>query len=296
MEVIRVLTYAPLQMDTVAALEQRLQANRREQEELRGELAEREREEGDLVAQLAAAAAAAGPSQSAAPRPLPPARDWAGAFEWDGQVDQLLEQRFGHREFRPLQREVLNATLSGEDCFAVLPTGAGKTLLFQLPAFMRPGLTLVISPLVSLMEDQIARLETLGLPAALLAAELTDRARSTQIQNDAANPAVSGLRLLYVTPERVAKSKLLMSRLQKAYQSGQLARIAVDEAHCCSAQGHDFRPDFLQLGSLRANFPETPILALTATASVAVGADVETILQMGQPAPGGRVARFRGHL
>ncbi|KAL1510601.1 hypothetical protein AB1Y20_006902 [Prymnesium parvum] len=264
----------------------RLAANRREQRELRAE-------EAQLLAQIAAAeddaARAAEAASLAAAPPRPPATDWGGSFEWDGAVCAALASPFGHAAFRPLQREVVNATLASEDVFAVLPTGAGKSLLYHLPGVVRPGLTLVVSPLVSLMEDQVHKLLGLGVRAALLAADATDRAQAAAIQNAAADPAASGLRFLYVTPERIAKSKLLMSRLQKCHVSGQLARVAIDEAHCCSAQGHDFRPDFLALGSLRDNFPSAPILALTATASDAVRADVQAILQMR------RVVCFRGH-
>ena len=275
-----------------AMLRARLDANRREQAELRAE-------ERDLLTAIAVAVEAESAAVEAAAVAADPscagAYDWSGHFDWDESVDRLLLSPFGHSSFRPLQREVVNATLSKEDVFAVLPTGAGKSLLYQLPGLTNPGLTLVVSPLVSLMEDQVQKLIQTGIRAALLASESTKGAEATALQNEAADPASSGLRFLYVTPERIAKSKMLMSKLQKCYTSGQLARVAVDEAHCCSAQGHDFRPDFLSLGSLRDTFPSTPILALTATASDAVRADVQEILHMGRPLPGGRVSAFRGH-
>ena len=140
------------------------------------------------------------------------------------------------------------------------------------------GLTVVVSPLVALMTDQVASLKAKGVHAALLAADAVSREETSLIQQQAADPRATGLRFLYVTPERVAKSKMLISRLQKAYLAGGLSRIAIDEAHCAAVQGHDFRPDYLSLGTLRASFPSVPILALTATASDAVRADVERTL------------------
>ena len=266
-----------------------LESNLQEQQPLYSQLQELQGQEKQLRRRLAEAEQAekAAPSSGAGS-----SDDWSSDFPWDATVDSTLSARFGHRTFRPLQREVINATLSGRDCFTILPTGAGKSLLFQLPGMVaESGLTVVVSPLVALMTDQLASLKAKGVHAALLAADVTSREETTLIQQHAADPKGSGLRFLYVTPERVAKSKMLISRLQKAYLAGGLSRIAVDEAHCAAAQGHDFRPDYLSLGILRASFPSVPILALTATASDAVRADVERSLGL-DPA---RVVRFRGH-
>ena len=267
------------------ALQAALDANLESQAEMLSTLRRLRADEADLRALLDTMPASSATSL--------PDTDWAGAsFEWDQRLQEALLKRFGHSSFRPLQREVMNATLSDRDVFAVLQTGSGKSLLFQLPGLLRPsGLTVVISPLVSLMVDQVASLERLGIRSSLLAAELTDRQASTQIHHDIADPSVSGLRFLYVTPERIAKSKMLLSRLQKAYEAGHLLRFAIDEAHCAAAQGHDFRPDYLSLGTLRSSFPNVPILCLTATASEAVRADVERTLQM----DAATTVRFRGH-
>ena len=272
-------------MSSAHHIRQQLESNLQEQQPLYSQLQELQGQEKQLRRRLADAEQAekAAPSSS---------DDWSSEFPWDATVDSTLSARFGHRTFRPLQREVINATLSGRDCFAILPTGAGKSLLFQLPGMVaESGLTVVVSPLVALMTDQLASLKAKGVRAALLAADVTSREETTLIQQQAADPKGTGLRFLYVTPERVAKSKMLISRLQKAYLAGGLSRIAVDEAHCAAAQGHDFRPDYLSLGILRASFPSVPILALTATASDAVRADVERSLGL-DPA---RVVRFRGH-
>lgn len=275
-----------------ASLEVRLAANLREQALLRDEEVELRRQIARAAPHAAAEsdAAAAIADVGGAPPARPPT-DWAGSFEWDGRVRELMAARFGHTSFRPLQREVINACLSSRDVFAVLPTGAGKSLTFMLPALLRPsGLTLVVSPLVSLMQDQVGRLRRMGLSAELLAEGAVDKATSSRALAATAEPAASGLRFLYVTPERVAKSKLLLSKLQKCYGAGGLDRVVVDEAHCCAAQGHDFRPDYLGLGTLRASFPRTPILALTATASDSVVADVRVTLHMGPT-----LTVFRGH-
>ena len=170
-----------------------------------------------MQVEIAATSAAAAPSA-----PTTSSTDWAGRFEWDGRVAELLSTRFGHPGgFRPLQREVINATLSQRDAFAVLPTGSGKSLLFQLPGLLaESGLTVVVSPLVSLMTDQVQGLTARGVHAALLAADVTDRTQSTEIHRLIESPSSSALRFLYVTPERIAKSKLLLAKLQKGDSPG----------------------------------------------------------------------------
>ena len=263
-----------------------LATNRREQAALQRQLAELQDQEQALLARLAERARKRAPPPQAAEAP----DHWSKAFEWDEALRSLVRERFGHAGFRPLQREVINACLSGLDTFAVLPTGAGKSLCFMAPGLLRPGLTVVVSPLVSLMQDQVDRLHTIGVHAALLAADLTDRAEATRIQSEAADPMSSGLKFLYVTPERVAKSKQLLSKLQKCYLASQLSRFCIDEAHCCAAHGHDFRPDYLSLGVLRDSFPQVPILALTATASEQVRHSVQATLQMTA-----QTRVFRGH-
>jgi len=220
-----------------AGVERRLGANLREQALLRDEEAELRRQlarAAEAVAAAADAEAEAGAAPGGGPSgPAAAATDWAGAFEWDERVREVLSSSFGHDGFRPLQREVINACLSSRDVFAVLPTGAGKSLLFMLPALLQTsGVTLVVSPLVSLMQDQVNRLRRLGLSAELLAEGAVDKATTTRALAAAAEPAASGLRFLYVTPERVAKSKLLLSKLQKAYAAGQLQRVVVGESIC----------------------------------------------------------------
>lgn len=202
-------------------------------------------------------------------------------FPWSEEVEHHLKDSFRLSSFRALQLRTINLTMEGRDLFLVMPTGGGKSLCYQLPALCSTGFTLVITPLVSLMEDQIMFLKSLDVPAVMLnASSSKEHAKAVMAgMTDAASP----FKLLYVTPEKVAKSKLLMSRLQKAHGAGLLARIAVDEVHCCSQWGHDFRPDYKLLGILKRQFPKVPLLGLTATATSSVLKDCEKILCVQQP-------------
>lgn len=186
-------------------------------------------------------------------------------FPWSKSLKEKLSSVFGIKEFRSQQLETINVTMSKVDVILVAPTGGGKSLCFQLPAVCDTGLTLVVSPLISLMgslsnfivifqdilinfiaEDQLYSLRKRGIPAELLSAatEAETANRVHKFLNDSGYS--SQLKLLYVTPERMAKSKRLMSALQKSYQNKKLERIAIDEVHCCSIMGHDFRPVWLE--------------------------------------------------
>ncbi|KAJ8648341.1 hypothetical protein MRB53_001364 [Persea americana] len=197
----------------------------------------------------------------------------------DGLVN-LLRQHFGHSEFRGKQLEAIEAVLSGRDCFCLMPTGGGKSMCYQIPALAKSGIVLVISPLIALMENQVATLKEKGITAEYLS--------STQIPHvkekiygelDSGKPS---LRLLYVTPELVATAGF-MSKITKLYTRGLLNLIAVDEAHCVSTWGHDFRPSYRKLSSLRNHLPDVPILALTATAVPKVQKDVIESLCLQNP-------------
>ncbi|KAM4036580.1 LOW QUALITY PROTEIN: ATP-dependent DNA helicase Q1 [Anomaloglossus baeobatrachus] len=198
------------------------------------------------------------------------AEDWNRQdFSWSQNVMETLQKPF-HLDSFPLQLESINATMA-EDVFLIMPTGGGKSL----PAMCSTGFTLVICPLVSLMEDQLMVLERLGVSSTSVnAASSKDHVKWVHREMIDRN---SQLKLLYVTPEKIAKSKLFMSRLEKAYQGGRLARIAIDEVHCCS-QWHDFRPDYKTLGILKRQFPNAPLIGLTATATSHVLKDALKIL------------------
>jgi ATP-dependent DNA helicase RecQ len=189
------------------------------------------------------------------------------------KLRQRLKDTFGYSTFRPGQENVIRTVLAGQDCLAVMPTGAGKSLLYQLPARILGGTTLVISPLIALMKDQVDALVDGGLRATFLNSSLTAESRRERIQ---------GLHrgeyeLVYAAPEGIEQSVgPLLEHLD-------LKLIAVDEAHCISHWGHDFRPSYRNLAGLKGRFGSLPVLALTATATEAVGLDIIDQLGMKDP-------------
>ncbi|PIM99694.1 ATP-dependent DNA helicase [Handroanthus impetiginosus] len=193
-------------------------------------------------------------------------------FAWTKELEANNKKVFGNHSFRPNQREVINATMSGCDVFVLMPTGGGKSLTYQLPALICPGITLVISPLVSLIQDQIMHLLQANIPAAYLSANM-EWIEQQEILREL-NSDYCKYKLLYVTPEKVAKSDVLLRQLESLHARESLARIVIDEAHCVSQWGHDFRPDYQGLGILKKKFPTVPVLALTATATISVKEDV----------------------
>lgn len=193
-------------------------------------------------------------------------------------LEQALREHFGWEAFRPGQRPVVEAVLQGRDCLAVLPTGAGKSLCYQLPALVRDGLVLVISPLVALMEDQVQHLQRRGIPAACLHRGLDPQRR----QDLLARLRDRRLRLLYLAPERL-QVEATRQLLEEVIDQGRLVAVAIDEAHCISAWGHDFRPDYRRLGQLRRLCPGVPLVALSATAAPRVRADLIRLLELRRP-------------
>lgn len=204
-------------------------------------------------------------------------RDWEKTeFPWSKKLIEVRSSVFGINAFRPLQLQTMNATLSGKDCILIMPTGGGKSLCFQLPALISKGITLVVSPLVSLMEDQVMALERIKVKAFLLNAS-SSKEHVKYVQDNMTNTQCP-FKMLYVTPEKLAKSKRFMAKLEKMYEAGLFSRLVIDEVHCCSQWGHDFRPDYKFLGVMRRQFPGVPILGLTATATSSVLQDVKKIL------------------
>ena len=187
----------------------------------------------------------------------------------------LLKQYFGFATFRPLQEEIIRDALAGKDVLALLPTGGGKSLCFQLPALARDGLTVVVSPLIALMKDQVDALTASGVPATFLNSSLKadeSRARLRGLHN-------GEFRLLYAAPER-----LMLSGMLDDLQRWRVNLFAIDEAHCISEWGHDFRPEYRQIAQLRERFPQVPFMALTATATERVREDIAEQLKLREPA------------
>ncbi|XP_077565999.1 ATP-dependent DNA helicase Q1 isoform X5 [Stigmatopora nigra] len=202
-------------------------------------------------------------------------------FAWSKHLKRQLKASFHLSEFRPLQMRAINLTLSGKDLFLVMPTGRGKSLCYQLPAICSEGFTLVVTPLVSLMEDQIMYLRSINVAAVMLNASSSKEHSKSVLAGMIDNK--DPFKLLYVTPEKIAKSKMFMSRLEKANNANLLSRIAVDEVHCCSQWGHDFRPDYKLLGILKRQFPKVPMIGLTATATGSLLEDCGKILCIQKP-------------
>ncbi len=190
------------------------------------------------------------------------------------RLQAVIRQYWGFDAFLPLQLEAMQSVMENQDSVVVLPTGGGKSLCFQAPAMCSTGLALVVSPLISLMKDQVDTLRNIGVPAAYVNSTL-----SYQERRDVAESIRSGrTRLLYIAPER-----LLADRTLAFLQSQQLSLIAIDEAHCISAWGHDFRPEYRGLSVLRERFSEVGIHAYTATATPRVRADIAAQLSLQQP-------------
>ncbi len=183
-----------------------------------------------------------------------------------------LKEYFGYEKFRPLQEKIITSVLDGNDNLVIMPTGGGKSICFQLPALLLEGITLVVSPLIALMKDQVDGLNANGIPSAYLNSSQTNEENFEII-----NQLKSGnVKLLYLAPESLTIVETLLQEIQ-------ISLIAIDEAHCISSWGHDFRPAYTQLGFLKKRLPDTPIIALTATADKATREDIALQLNLNNP-------------
>ena len=271
---------------------------------------------GSVSASSAAGGVAAAPAavQAAPPPPpppataatVPPAQEWAISRQYSlaqGVWARLRKEnfaRFGHRGLRGQQPSVMAVALAGKDVFVLMPTGGGKSLCYQLPAVVTGGLTVVVSPLLSLIHDQVAHLRAISVAVQHLSSEQDDGERRLvmdmlwdmatgqaapgqrplYLAEPSKPPAVEPVNLLYVTPEKVNQSPAFQRLLAALYDVGKLSRFVIDEAHCISQWGHAFRPDYMALGKLKTAFPAVPLMALTATATHSVVHDVVSNLGM----------------
>lgn len=212
-------------------------------------------------------------------------------------LGESLAKVFGHKAYRSgMQKKAVEAVAQcGQDVFVSMPTGAGKSLCFQLPAVVTPkdSVTVVVSPLIALMADQLQKLKTLGIRAETINSTMSSLERQ-RVRRDLMSMRPD-TRLLYVTPEQVASEKF-QAVLGALYKIGKLARFVVDEAHCVSEWGHDFRPDYLKLGRVRDMFPDVPMVAATATASAKVFDDILVQLRLRQPVAIFKTSSFRANL
>jgi ATP-dependent DNA helicase RecQ len=187
-------------------------------------------------------------------------------------LHEALKENFGFEKFRPNQENIINTILSGHDTLAIMPTGGGKSICFQLPALLFPGITIVISPLIALMKDQVDSLKANGIEACFINSSQSSEEQQLHIQNLKDNK----VKMVYVAPES-------LSYLENAFSQITISLIAIDEAHCISSWGHDFRPAYTNLGYLKNRFPSTPVLALTATADKATRKDISKQLNLINP-------------
>lgn len=187
--------------------------------------------------------------------------------------EYLLKKYFGYDAFRPMQFEVIQAVLNQKDSLVLMPTGGGKSVCYQIPAMMLSGLTLVISPLISLMKDQVDTLNANGIPAAYLNSSLSMDEEGAILRNC----SVGNVKLLYIAPER------LISGFEYLMASMNIQLVAIDEAHCISSWGHDFRPEYTQMSIIKEKFPHIPLIALTATADKLTRKDIVSQLNLQNP-------------
>jgi ATP-dependent DNA helicase RecQ len=187
---------------------------------------------------------------------------------------EILQKNWGYRNFKDPQQAIIESVLEDKDTLAILPTGGGKSICYQVPALLKTGITLVISPLIALMQDQVNQLNNREIGAELITSQLT----SEEIAVVLAKASLGNVKLLYIAPERLQSRSFIQS-----LQNLPISLIAVDEAHCIAQWGHDFRPAYLKINSVKALFPHTPILALTATATPKIQEEILKNLEMDQP-------------
>ena len=197
------------------------------------------------------------------------------------KLKDILKKRFGHDDFRPLQKEIVKVARKQEDILIIMPTGAGKSLCFQFPAITLPGVLIVISPLLSLIKDQVDQLNQKGIPTEFYSSELSvERKKEVLRKLRAKKP---GCKILYTTPETITSNIKFILVMHELYDAGNIQRIVLDEVHCLSLWGHDFRDAYIRLKDIKKRFPNLPITGATATATKTVEKDISRLLGLVNP-------------
>ena len=210
--------------------------------------------------------------------------EWEKKSVWDIPLKGVLKEKLKVENFRLIQRPVVNAVLSGKDVFCCMPTGGGKSLIFLASGLVREGFTVIIMPIISLIQDQMRKMEDLGIP--YLSTTSREGVDSKEVYSKlslAVRERTTNVKFLFTTPEKFSMGTAFKELLIKAYSFGMIQRFVIDEAHCVSGWGHEFRPDYLVLQTFKEVFPKCQILALTATATKMVREDVMRILKMDKP-------------
>jgi ATP-dependent DNA helicase RecQ len=189
-------------------------------------------------------------------------------------IQQILIKYWGYSGFRPMQEDIIRSVLAGQDTLALMPTGGGKSICFQVPALAKEGICIVISPLIALMKDQVDRLKALGINAFAIYSGM----HQTEIELALNNATLGNAKLLYISPERLATPNF-----REVLRYMKVNLIAVDEAHCISQWGYDFRPPYLKIAEIRHIIPDAPVLALTASATPVVVDDIQEKLGFSTP-------------
>ena len=199
------------------------------------------------------------------------------------EITKINQTIFKNLSFRPLQEEIIISSLSQKDIFVCMPTGGGKSLTFQLPALLSSGITIIIMPLISLIHDQVQRLQSLNIPCGVLSGNQKKSSETNIYTELLSNSSENPLKIIFLTPEKLSKSEKLNNLLGTLYNSNKISRFVIDEAHCVSKWGREFRTDYLKLSCLRKEYPKVPIIALTGTATEQVKKDVTSVLKMRNP-------------
>ena len=212
--------------------------------------------------------------------PIPIQARHYSKYPWSDSVSEILSSIFSHASFNNLQEPIINSVLLGEDLLVVLPTGSGKSLTYQLPALISPGITLIIQPLLSLMTDQVQKLRSLGIKAVEYNSNLSLKQQASELARLESDPEI---RIVFSSPEMLSKSEKFKEALQSLNRNSRLARLVIDEAHCICQWGSDFRPDYLKISKFRDKFPSIPIVALSASATKEMIGDISKNLKLKDP-------------